>query len=171
MEDDEEDTPLPITSNQISIADGRRENMPLIQTTPHLWTSGFDQNAVSLRHRSLHGSTGLGFLSTPPGSADDSQRLLQYVFFPGGESGFGARVPSEEAGDGDQQDEGKGDERDEDRTSVEVQIGRKLREIGDHLQQEHMQLFLQHQRNRQVMWWRLATTLYDFLFPREFIGH
>ncbi|KAB5517054.1 hypothetical protein PHYPO_G00185050 [Pangasianodon hypophthalmus] len=174
MEDDEEDTPLPITANQIEIADTRRGNMPLIQTTPRFRNSGSVPNAVSPLRRSLHGAVGLGFLSAPSGSADDSQALLHnLIFFPGGDSGFAARVPSasEESGEEEQQDEGKGEERDEDRTSVEVQIGRKLREIGDHFQQEHMQLFMQYQRNRQPIWWRLATTLYDFLFPREFIGH
>lgn len=64
------------------------------------------------------------------------------ILFPGGDSGFTALVPnaSEQSGEDDEQDEGKGEEREEDRTSVEVQIGRKLREIGDHFQQEHMQL-------------------------------
>lgn len=70
------------------------------------------------------------------------RNFTDLIFYPGGDSGFGVRVPSasEEPGVDEQQDEGKGDEREEDRTSVEVQIGRKLREIGDHLQQEHMQL-------------------------------
>ncbi|XP_053497616.1 BCL2 modifying factor 2 [Ictalurus furcatus] len=164
MEDDEEDTPLQITSNQTEIADTRRGNMPLIQTTPRFRNSGSVPNAVSPLHRSLHGAVGLGFLSTPSGSADDSQALLHNLIF---------RVPSasEESGEEEPQDEGKGEEREDDRTNVEVQIGRRLREIGDDFQQEHMQLFLQYRRNRQAIWWHLATTLFDFLFPREFIGH
>lgn len=76
MEDEEEDTPLQITSNQTDIADTRRGNMPLIQTTPRFRNSGSVPNAVSPLHRSLHGAVGLGFLSTPSGSADDSQALL-----------------------------------------------------------------------------------------------
>lgn len=64
------------------------------------------------------------------------------IFFPGGDSGLSACVmsASEESGEEEQQEEGKGKEREENRVSVEVQIGRKLREIGDHFQQEHMQL-------------------------------
>lgn len=64
------------------------------------------------------------------------------ICFPGGDGGFPARVPpaSDESGEEEQQDEGKGEEREEDGTSVEVQIGRKLREIADDFQQEHMQL-------------------------------
>ncbi|KAF5887825.1 bmf2 isoform X1, partial [Clarias magur] len=140
MEDDEEDTPLPFTVAPLEIADTQRGNMPLIQTTPRFRNSGSVPNAVSPIHRSLHGAVGLGFVSTP---SDDSQALLHnLIFYPGGDSGFGVRVPSasEEPGEEEQQDEGKGDDREEDRASVEVQIGRKLREIGDHFQQEHMQL-------------------------------
>ncbi|XP_060769542.1 BCL2 modifying factor 2 [Neoarius graeffei] len=171
MEDDEEDTPLPSPANRIEVADTRRGNMPVIQTTPRFRNSGSISHTISALHRSLHGAVGLGLLSTP---SDDSQALLHnLIFFPGGDSGFTAHVPSvsEESGEEEQQDDEKRDEREEDRTSVEVQIGRKLREIGDHFQQEHMQLFLQYRRNRQPIWWRLATTLYDFLFPRELIGH
>ncbi|KAK2846266.1 hypothetical protein Q7C36_011120 [Tachysurus vachellii] len=171
MEDDEEDTPLPFTSSPIEIEDTRRENMPLIQTTPRFRNSGSIPNAVSPLHCSLHGAFELGLLSAPSGSTDDSQALLHnLILFPGEDSGFTALVPpaSEQSGEDDEQDEGKGEEREEDRTSLEVQIGRKLREIGDHFQQEHMHLYW---RNRQPMWWRLATTLYDYLLPREFIGH
>lgn len=59
---------------------------------------------------------------------------------------------SEESGEEEQQDEGKGEEREEVRTSVEVQIGRKLREIGDCFQQEHMQLVreTQFKNNRKT---------------------
>ncbi|XP_051954962.1 uncharacterized protein LOC127624260 [Xyrauchen texanus] len=50
--------------------------------------------------------------------------------------------------------------------SVEIQIGRKLREMGDQFQQEHLQLFTQHHRG-QLGWFHLVTSLYNFLFPRE----
>ncbi|KAK3506637.1 hypothetical protein QTP70_011239 [Hemibagrus guttatus] len=141
MEDDEEDTPLPFPANPLQIADSRPENMPLIQTTPRFRNSGSVPSVVSPVHRSLHGAVELGFLSTPSGSTDDSL-LHNLILFPGGDSGFTALVQnaSEQSGEEDEQDEGKGEEREEDRTSVEVRIGRKLREIGDHFQQEHMQL-------------------------------
>lgn len=73
---------------------------------------------------------------------DDFTPCADLIFFPGGDSDFSAHVPSasEDSGEEEQQDEGKGEEREDDRTSVEVQIGRKLREIGDHFQQEQMQL-------------------------------
>lgn len=76
MEDEDEDTPLPFTANQLEPADTRRENMPLIQTTPRFRNSGSVPNAASPLHRSLHGAVGLGLLSTPSGASDDSQALL-----------------------------------------------------------------------------------------------
>lgn len=51
--------------------------------------------------------------------------------------------------------------------SVEAQIGRKLREIGDKFQQDHVELFMRHQRQNMPAWMRLTIALFGFLFPRE----
>ncbi|XP_039455310.1 uncharacterized protein LOC120433297 isoform X1 [Oreochromis aureus] len=51
--------------------------------------------------------------------------------------------------------------------SVEVQIGRKLREIGDKFQQDHVELFMRHHRQNLPFWMRLTMALFGFLFPRE----
>ncbi|KAM4632801.1 bcl-2-modifying factor-like [Polymixia lowei] len=51
--------------------------------------------------------------------------------------------------------------------SVEVQIGRKLKEIGDKFHQDHVELFLRHQREHLPIWMRLTMALFGFLFPRE----
>ncbi|XP_037305638.2 BCL2 modifying factor 2 [Pungitius pungitius] len=51
--------------------------------------------------------------------------------------------------------------------SVEAQIGRKLREIGDKFQQDHVELFMRHQRPNLPAWMRLTMALFGFLFPRE----
>ncbi|KAK2856278.1 hypothetical protein Q5P01_005013 [Channa striata] len=51
--------------------------------------------------------------------------------------------------------------------SVEVQIGRKLREIGDKFQQDHLELFVMHQRQNLPTWMRLTMAVFGFLFPRE----
>ncbi|XP_010864990.1 BCL2 modifying factor 2 [Esox lucius] len=51
--------------------------------------------------------------------------------------------------------------------SVEERIGRKLREIGDQFHEDHVQLFLQHQRDLLPVWMRLTMALYGFLFRRE----
>lgn len=61
-----------------------------------------------------------------------------------------AEVPEEQAG-----------------VSVEAQIGRKLREIGDKFQQDHVELFMRHQRQNLPVWMRLTMALFGFLFPRE----
>lgn len=50
--------------------------------------------------------------------------------------------------------------------SAEARIGRKLREIGDQFHQDHVQLFLQHQRDVLPVWMRLTMALYGFLFNR-----
>ncbi|KAL0967081.1 hypothetical protein UPYG_G00247560 [Umbra pygmaea] len=50
--------------------------------------------------------------------------------------------------------------------SVEARIGRKLRKIGDQFHEDHVQLFLQHQRNVLPVWMRLTIALYGFLFNR-----
>ncbi|KAM8832071.1 uncharacterized protein AB9W97_003349 isoform 1-T2 [Spinachia spinachia] len=51
--------------------------------------------------------------------------------------------------------------------NVEAQIGRKLREIGDKFQQDHVELFMRHQRQNLPAWMRLTAALFGFLFPRE----
>ncbi|XP_054617051.1 BCL2 modifying factor 2 [Dunckerocampus dactyliophorus] len=51
--------------------------------------------------------------------------------------------------------------------SVETQIGQKLREIGDKFQQDHIELFLRHQRQNLPAWMRLTMALFGFLFPRQ----
>lgn len=51
--------------------------------------------------------------------------------------------------------------------SVEAQIGRKLREIGDKFQQDHVELFMRHQRQNLPVWMRLTMALFGFLFQRE----
>ncbi|KAF3702809.1 Bcl-2-modifying factor [Channa argus] len=51
--------------------------------------------------------------------------------------------------------------------SVEVQIGRKLREIGDKFQQDHLELFIMHHRQNLPIWMRLTMAVFGFLFPRE----
>lgn len=51
--------------------------------------------------------------------------------------------------------------------SVEVQIGRKLREIGDKFHQDHVELFMRHQRENLPVWMRLTMALFGFLFHRE----
>ncbi|XP_070705911.1 bcl-2-modifying factor-like [Pempheris klunzingeri] len=51
--------------------------------------------------------------------------------------------------------------------SVEAQIGRKLREIGDKFHQDHVELFMRHQRQNLPAWMRLTMALFGFLFPRE----
>uniref|UniRef100_A0A3Q3E4V6 Bcl-2-modifying factor-like n=1 Tax=Labrus bergylta TaxID=56723 RepID=A0A3Q3E4V6_9LABR len=48
--------------------------------------------------------------------------------------------------------------------SVEAQIGRKLREIGDKFHQDH---FMRHQRQNLPAWMRLTMALFGFLFQRE----
>lgn len=50
--------------------------------------------------------------------------------------------------------------------SVEVQIGRKLREIGDHFNQEQLQLFAQHQRDHLPLWWRVGAAVFGYLLQR-----
>ncbi|XP_072298168.1 uncharacterized protein [Eucyclogobius newberryi] len=51
--------------------------------------------------------------------------------------------------------------------SAEAQIGRKLREIGDKFHQDHIDVFMRHQRQNLPAWMRLTIALFGFLFPRE----
>ncbi|XP_068610267.1 BCL2 modifying factor 2 [Brachionichthys hirsutus] len=69
---------------------------------------------------------------------------------PGEEGGGVAARPEEQAG-----------------VSAEAQVGRKLREIGDKFQQDHIELFLMHQRQNLPVWMRLTMALLGILFPRE----
>nr|XP_049613948.1 BCL2 modifying factor 2 [Syngnathus scovelli] len=51
--------------------------------------------------------------------------------------------------------------------SVERQIGQKLREMGDKFQQDHIDVFLQQQRQNLPAWMRLTMAVFGFLFfPR-----
>nr|XP_046229352.1 bcl-2-modifying factor-like isoform X2 [Scatophagus argus] len=75
----------------------------------------------------------------------------------------------------EEEEEGRGEEDDrmaegpgqQAGVSVEAQIGRKLREIGDKFQQDHVELFMRHQRQNLPAWMRLTMALFGFLFPRE----
>ncbi|XP_041814541.1 BCL2 modifying factor 2 isoform X1 [Chelmon rostratus] len=75
----------------------------------------------------------------------------------------------------EEEEEGRGEEDDrmaegpeeQAGVSVEVQIGRKLREIGDKFQQDHVELLMRHQRQNLPAWMRLTMALFGFLFPRE----
>lgn len=51
--------------------------------------------------------------------------------------------------------------------SVEAQIGRKLREIGDKFHQDHIDVFMQPPPQNLPAWMRLTLALFGFLFPRE----
>ncbi|XP_047244638.1 BCL2 modifying factor 2 isoform X1 [Girardinichthys multiradiatus] len=86
-------------------------------------------------------------------------------------------VPMEDRGErqvAEEEDRGEEDDRMEQRpevepmgVSVEVQLGRKLREIGDKFHQDHVEVFMRHQRQNLPAWMRLTIALFGFLFPRE----
>lgn len=166
MEDEEEDSPLP---TEIQDADRVRQDMPLIHTMPRCQLSGSASNAVSPLHRAV----GLGLV--PTSSAEDSQVLLQSLIFPERDAGFVPYCSTEpEELDGEQQDARRVEETEEEgqeRTSVEVQIGQKLREIGDRFQREHIDQFMQHQRDQLPVWWHVVNTLYNIIFSREVFRH
>ncbi|XP_052442648.1 uncharacterized protein LOC127984170 [Carassius gibelio] len=112
------------------------------------------------------GTGSLASLTIAPGAPEGPRALFH------GNAGFRSHFPAlfESVPDGTQnteEDEGrpeeKGDERDVG-VSVEIQIGRKLREMGDQFQLEHLQLFTQR---GQMGLFQLVTTLYNFLFPQE----
>lgn len=170
MEDDAEETPLPFTASEMDGGHAGRENTPRIRTRPRFQTSSSVHNTLTPIPRSLYGSQDVRRLSsTPSGSTADSQaRLHDLIFFPGGDSGFGARgsPASEQTGGAKEQDEGKWREREE-----EMQIGRRLRVIGDHFQRERMQRFMRYRMEWEEICWHLATMLFIFLYPREFIGN
>ncbi|KTG46754.1 hypothetical protein cypCar_00042481, partial [Cyprinus carpio] len=120
-------------------------------------------------------------------------------------AGFRSHFPAlfEPVPDGTQnteEDEGRPEEKEDERDvgiSVEIQIGRKLREMGDQFQLEHLQLWflsrcamtsssvismlhmqmligrddiifgLPFTQRGQMGLFQLVTTLYNFLFPQE----
>ncbi|XP_051732081.1 BCL2 modifying factor 2 [Ctenopharyngodon idella] len=111
-----------------------------------------------------------GLASLTMASGAPGPRALFY-----GNAGFRAHFPAlfEPVPDGVQNieereaDEGRAEEKDDERDmgiSVEVQIGRKLREMGDQFQQEHLQLFTHRGR---LGLFQLVTSIYNFLFPQE----
>lgn len=81
----------------------------------------------------------------------------------------GEREIEEEEEEGRGEDNDRMAERPEEQAgvSVEAQIGRKLREIGDKFHQDHVELFMRHQRQNLPVWMRLTMALFGFLFPRE----
>ncbi|KAL7872617.1 hypothetical protein SRHO_G00076000 [Serrasalmus rhombeus] len=205
MEDEEEDLPLPshccgrpledrATTNRATLIDnstpssGGGGRMPLLQTIPRCRATGSATappcGTAGPLHRPLHSTVGLGLVSSPTGSAEETRALLHsLIFFPEGDPGFAPHFPAtsepnlpaarEEEQEQEEEGEGRPEGKEEDAQegmSVEVQIGRKLREIGDQFQQEHLETFMQYQRGQLPGWWRLATTLYNLLFPREAIG-
>uniref|UniRef100_A0A8C2F9E7 BCL2 modifying factor 2 n=1 Tax=Cyprinus carpio TaxID=7962 RepID=A0A8C2F9E7_CYPCA len=88
------------------------------------------------------GTGGLASLTIAPGAPEGPRALFH------GNAGFRAHFPAlfEPVLDGTQnaeEDEGRPEEKEEERDvgiSVEIQIGRKLREMGDQFQQDHLQL-------------------------------
>ncbi|KAL1254089.1 hypothetical protein QQF64_016318 [Cirrhinus molitorella] len=112
------------------------------------------------------GTGGLASLTRAPGAPGGPRALFH------GNAGFRPHFPAlfEPVPDGTQnaeEDQGRPEEKEDEHdigTSVEVQIGRKLREMGDHFQQEHLQLFTQR---GQMGLFQLVTTLYNFLFLQE----
>ncbi|XP_056219280.1 BCL2 modifying factor 2 isoform X1 [Seriola aureovittata] len=81
----------------------------------------------------------------------------------------GERQIEEEEEEGRGEEDDRMAERPEEQAgvSVEAQIGRKLREIGDKFQQDHVELFMRHQRQNLPAWMRLTMALFGFLFPRQ----
>ncbi|XP_032399029.1 BCL2 modifying factor 2 [Etheostoma spectabile] len=81
----------------------------------------------------------------------------------------GERQIEEEEEEGRVEEDDRMAERPEEQAgvSVEAQIGRKLREIGDKFQRDHVELFVRHQRQNLPAWMRLTMALFGFLFPRE----
>ncbi|KAM6954009.1 bcl-2-modifying factor-like [Aplochiton taeniatus] len=91
-------------------------------------------------------------------------------FEPTADRGERQEEEEEEEEEDGREEERRAVARPEGEASPEVRIGRKLREIGDHFHQEHVELFLRHQREQLPAWMRLTTALLDFLFPRELRG-
>ncbi|XP_071019671.1 uncharacterized protein [Oncorhynchus clarkii lewisi] len=119
----------------------------------------------------------------PCGLQDNRQAIMRLH----GNAGFCLHFPAQfepmddqgerqnDEGEGRREDDDDEEERrrmeerlDEERVedSTEVRIGRKLREIGDQFHQDHVQLFLRHQRDVLPVWMHLTMALYGFLFNR-----
>ncbi|XP_062293666.1 BCL2 modifying factor 2 [Scomber scombrus] len=81
----------------------------------------------------------------------------------------GERQIEEEEEEGRREEDDRMAERPEEQAgvSVEAQIGQKLREIGDKFHQDHVELFMRHQRLNLPAWMRLTMALFGFLFPRQ----
>lgn len=77
--------------------------------------------------------------------------------------------PAQEEEEDREEEENVSEQRNEERpaVSIEAQIGRRLREIGDKFHEDHMDVFNQHQRQNLPAWMRLTMALFGFLFPRE----
>ncbi|XP_051951781.1 uncharacterized protein LOC127621975 [Xyrauchen texanus] len=116
------------------------------------------------------GTGGLASITAAPGAPEEPRALFH------GNAGFRAHFPAlfEHDPDGAPNterravDEMRQEEKEDECVegiSVEIQIGRKLREMGDQFQQDHLQLFTQHHRG-QLGWFHLVTSLYNFLFPQ-----
>ncbi|TNM94976.1 hypothetical protein fugu_017735 [Takifugu bimaculatus] len=147
------------------------------KTGPHRW---LDRPSPSGRH---HRAT---TASAPAGRPAPCTGSLAYPFK--GTPDYGPHFPAQfehmedrgeidqEEGEEEAEEEG-GRGQEDDRLaegpaeqagmSVEVQIGRKLREIGDKFQQDHVEMVLRHHRQNLPAWMRLTVALFDFLFPRE----
>ncbi|XP_062407383.1 BCL2 modifying factor 2 [Sardina pilchardus] len=67
---------------------------------------------------------------------------------------------------GEEEEEEEDNEQEEARMSVEVQIGRKLREIGDNFNQEQLQMLARHQRDHLPLWWRVGAAVFGYLLQR-----
>ncbi|XP_036066430.1 BCL2 modifying factor 2 [Oryzias melastigma] len=84
----------------------------------------------------------------------------------------GPRPTGEEEEEEEEEDRGRQNEalaerpEEQPEVSVEVQIGRKLREIGDQFNQDHMEVFMRHRRQNVPLWMRLTAALFGLLFPR-----
>ncbi|KAL3052575.1 hypothetical protein OYC64_005170 [Pagothenia borchgrevinki] len=79
----------------------------------------------------------------------------------------GERQIEEEQGRGEEDDRMAERPEEQAGVSVEAQIGRKLREIGDKFHQDHVELFMRGRRQNLPAWMRLTMALFGFLFPRE----
>ncbi|XP_037837594.1 BCL2 modifying factor 2 [Kryptolebias marmoratus] len=170
MDDEEEDMSQPIPQLwQTPFRDVKYEDratqiaagQALAAVTSAVATSqGHNNNSINTLpcrvrrqpHIPLNGNAGLHFLAPFEPMEDWGERQLE---------------------DEEEEDRGEGNDRMAERpeeqpgVSVEVQIGRKLREIGDKFNQDHVELFRRHQRQNLPAWMRLTMALFGFLFPRE----
>uniref|UniRef100_A0A8B9RD69 Uncharacterized protein n=1 Tax=Astyanax mexicanus TaxID=7994 RepID=A0A8B9RD69_ASTMX len=166
MEDEEED--LPVVSQLGKPTEDRgtynratvNDNMPVVQTVPRYRATGSGPDAspscgtTGPLNRPLHSTVGLGLVSMMMMMMMVMARIIMnglnmhtgLLFFP---EDFPAmsepNLPAarEEEQEEEVEDGGRPDRKEEDAQegmSVEVQIGRKLREIGDQFQQEHLEM-------------------------------